>query len=191
MAGPCTITTNSGGTHTCDGTNEGANPAPFDNLLCVLNAAAVQNGFSYDGTFDTAFDDFFISRIGSSSETATQFWGTLVDFQFTPVSDCQEEIHYGDLPLWAYDAFNKAHFLDVTPGYMAVSPGASVTVVVTDGSTGQPVSGASINSVSTDANGNAAFNAPKVPGCYQFKATKSDSIRSNAFYLSVVQAFGQ
>jgi len=191
IAGPCTITTPSGGTHLCDGTNDGANPTPFDNMLCVVNASAAQNGFTFDGTYDTSFDDYFISRIGSTSQTPTQFWGTLDHYQFTPVSDCQYELHYGSLPLWAFDAFNKAHFLEVTPGYMAVTPATQVTVTVTDGSSGQAVSGASINSVLTDANGKAVFNAPTIPGCYQFKATKSDSIRSNAFYLSVVQGFGQ
>lgn len=71
------ITTASGGTHECDGTNNGANPVPFDNGITAIDAASLLCGFTYDGTFDAQFDDFFIQRIGGTDQTGDDFWGIL------------------------------------------------------------------------------------------------------------------
>ena len=65
-------------------------------------------------TFFTEFDDFFITRIGTSAETSTQFWGLLLDFQFTPVGGCQQEVKAFQDILWAFDAFNKVFFLEAS-----------------------------------------------------------------------------
>ena len=43
-------------------------------------------------TFSTEFDDFFITSIGGESQTAKEFWGILLNFQFTPVGGCQQEV---------------------------------------------------------------------------------------------------
>ena len=76
-SGPRNITTASGGTHLCDGTNNGANPQPGNTPTDALDAAAKLAGFTYDGTFDPEFDDFFITTINGDTETATEFWGIL------------------------------------------------------------------------------------------------------------------
>lgn len=77
--GPRYITTPSGGTHLCDGTNDGANPAPFENGISAIDAASQLCGFAYDGTFSSQFDDFFITKIGTSDSTTTanEYWGIL------------------------------------------------------------------------------------------------------------------
>ena len=46
-----TITTPSGGTHRCDGTNNGANPTPGPTPTAGLDDAAALGGFTYDGTY--------------------------------------------------------------------------------------------------------------------------------------------
>lgn len=73
-SGPKDITTPSGGTHKCDGTNNGANPTPGATLTTQIDAAGMVNAFGYDGTFSNQFDDFFITRISqTSSDAGTQF----------------------------------------------------------------------------------------------------------------------
>jgi len=185
ISGPRTITTASGGTHLCDGTNLMANPEPGNTPTDALDAASKLAGFTYDGTFDTEFDDFFITRISTSTETSTMFWGLLVNFQFTPVGGCQFETKTGDHVLWAFDAFNKVYFLKVEPEAAVVKVGGSLTVTVTDGMTGVVVPGAEIDGVATNAAGMATLKFAKV-GVFQFKATRSDSLRSNALIVAVV-----
>ncbi|MCJ1390283.1 hypothetical protein MMC18_003141 [Xylographa bjoerkii] len=185
ISGPRNITTASGGTHLCDGTNLNANPKPGNTPTDALDAASKLAGFTYDGTFDAEFDDFFITRISTSAETSTMFWGLLVNFQFTPVGGCQFETKLGDNVLWAFDAFNKVYFLKVEPEAALVKVGESLTVTVTDGTTGVVVPGAEIDGVVTNAAGMATLTFAHV-GVFRFKATRSDSLRSNALTVAVV-----
>ncbi|KXJ87258.1 hypothetical protein Micbo1qcDRAFT_167613 [Microdochium bolleyi] len=188
---PETVTTPSGGTHLCDGTNNGANPQPGGTTTGAIVAGTRINGFDFDGTYSSSFQDFFITRIGSTAQTSTQFWGVLANYQFTPTGGCQFQLGTGDESLWAFDAFNKFAFLKVSPGYQVVRAGseASVTVRVTDGmNNNRPVGLASIAGVITDNNGNAQVPVPTRPGCYQYKAVRGDALRSNAFYLTVLPA---
>ncbi|CAF9914429.1 MAG: hypothetical protein ALECFALPRED_009591 [Alectoria fallacina] len=184
-SGPRNITTKSGGTHLCDGTNGGANPTPGNTCTDALDAASKLARFPYDGTFDAEFDDFFITSISTTTETATEFWGLLLDFQFTPVGGCQQEVAPGQDVLWAFNAFNKNYFLKVTPNTIVeATVGSSHVVTVTDGMTGVPIEGALIDGVLTDASGDATLTFPKA-GVFEFKAERSDSIRSNALYVAV------
>lgn len=74
LSAPQNITTPSGGTHLCDGTNNNANPAPVVTPTDMLRDAGALCGFDFDGTYNNQFQDFFISRIANSAQTATQFW---------------------------------------------------------------------------------------------------------------------
>ena len=98
---------------------------------------------------------------------------------------CQDEVKAGDQVLWAYNAFNLIHFLEVTPKEVVVKKGKNQTVKVVDGSTGAPVQGATIDGVETDVNGDAVLSFEKV-GIFEYKATAADSLRSNALYVTVV-----
>jgi len=90
------------------------------------------------------------------------------------------QIAENDEVLWAFDAFNKAHFLKLT-GPSTATAGVPFQVTVTDGSTGVVISGASVGGVLTDSNGQATLTLTSTT---KLKASKSDSIRSNS--LSVV-----
>ncbi|KAJ1325526.1 hypothetical protein MN608_08719 [Microdochium nivale] len=69
-SGPKDITP-SGRTHSCDGTNNGANPSPGGTLTTQIDAAGLRDGFGFDGTYRThspgeglwAFDAFATNRI--------------------------------------------------------------------------------------------------------------------------------
>jgi hypothetical protein len=195
VAGPREITTASGGTHNCDGTNDGANPDLGTVPTVQLDAASKLGSggsFSYDGVYYDSFEDFFITSIGASAQTADQFWGILVNGQFTPTGGCQFEVGTGDETLFAFDAFSKTAFLQVTPGYAVAEAGSgSVTVTVTDTLTGDAVAGASFGGVYTDVGGHATVSVPTAPGCYELKATKTGALRSNTFYLTVVDSFSR
>ncbi|KAI1203685.1 hypothetical protein F5X97DRAFT_283820 [Nemania serpens] len=186
VAGPRDITTASGGTHLCDGTNDGANPSPGTAPTAQLDAAAQLAGFGYDGTYSASFEDYFITSIGASPQTDSEFWGILVDGQFTPVGGCQFEVANGDETLFAFDAFSKSAFLQVTPEYAVAEAGSgSVTVTVTDTLTGSPQAGVSFGGQVTDVDGHATVAVPPAVGCYELKATAPGALRSNAFYLTV------
>ena len=114
ISGPDTVTTPSGGSHLCDGTNNNANPSPGATLTTQINDAANLFGFSFDGSYSSQFQDFFITSIGQSTQTNYQFWGVLVDRIFTPAGGCQSQVQPGLEGLWAYDAFNKNAFLKVS-----------------------------------------------------------------------------
>ena len=196
------VTTPSGGTHKCDGTNNGANPTAGPTCTSALDTGAKAHGFTFDGhvfplptmitdstscchrTFNTEFDDFFITSIGGESQTATQFWGILLNYQFTPVGGCQQEVKLNDEILFAFDAFNKVHFLKLTGPHIAYV-GHPVVLTVTDGQSGSPVAGAKVDGQTSDANGHVSLTFAKI-GLQKVKAQKSDSVRSSQFDIEVL-----
>ncbi|KAI1856394.1 hypothetical protein JX265_011641 [Neoarthrinium moseri] len=183
-SGPCTVTTPSGGQHLCDSTNNGANPSPNDTPTCDIKTAGDTCGFGFDGTWSSSFQDYFITSIGTTTQTGSQFWGLLQNYQFTPVGGCQFAVSAGDEILWAYDAFNKNYFLKTTASVTETTVGSPVTVTVVDGMTGSIVPGAQIANVVTDTNGQAMLLFTR-KGTFSLKATRADSIRSNAVIITV------
>lgn len=172
----------------CDGTNNAANPTPGGTPTDALAAAAAANGFAFDGTFDPTFDDFFITSIDGVTQTATEFWGVLVNYQFTLVGGCEFEPKAGQEVLWAFNAFSAVHFLqlivDNETGPVSAGVGAPVSVCVVDGMTGSPVPNATVGGQATDANGQATFTFSST-GTYTLQATRSDSIRSQIVTINV------
>lgn len=180
-AGTRPITTPSGGTHECDGTNGGANPSPGANELTVLAAGGEKYGFTFDGSWDPEFDDFFINSIDGVTETSTEFWGVMDNYQFTATADCSAEVASGDEVLWAFNAFNVVHNLKLTQT-------GRLTVVVTDAWTGEPVAGATVGpdenaaGATTNAEGEATL-AFSEHGPHLVRATAPQSLISNGIVL--------
>jgi hypothetical protein len=175
------VTTQSGGTHECDGTNGGANPAPGPTPTAALDSAAAKAGFTWDGTWFEGFDDYGVSRIAETEQTSSEFWGVLVNYQFSELGACQQEVAPQEEVLWAFNAFEAAHFLKLKKG----KHGA---VLVTDGSTGEPIAGATVGpvnngpGVTTNAQGEAMLTFT-APGKHRVKAERADSIRSNSIVV--------
>ncbi|KAF8972342.1 hypothetical protein BDZ97DRAFT_1650233 [Flammula alnicola] len=178
------VTTASGGTHHCDGTNNHENSKPGATCTSALDDASKKHNFTFDGTFDPQFDDFFITRIGNSNETATEFWGILVNFTFTPVGGCQQEVTTTDEVLFAFDAFSKANFLKLSGPHKA-DVSTPVNFTVTDGTSGAPVAGADVHGQTSGADGKVSVTFAE-SGRKAVKASKSDSIRSNRIEVLVV-----
>jgi hypothetical protein len=177
------VTTASGGTHKCDGTNGGVNPTPGPSATAALDDGAKLGGFTWDGTYSDGFDDYLVSRIGPDSQTASQFWALLVNSEFSNVGGCQQRVHTGDEVLWAFDGFSKAHALHLV-GPSSAQTGKAFSVKVTDGSDGTPLAGASVGGATTGADGQAQVTFDQ-KGIYRLKAERADSIRSNAVPVCV------
>ena len=135
-------------------------------------------------TFSTVFDDFVITSIGGDTQTATEFWGILLNFDFIPAGGCQQEVKENDEILYAFNAFSANFFLVLT-GPSTARVGVPVTLTVTDGQTHKPVAGAAVNGVTSDANGKIVITFTQV-GTQDLKATKSDAIRSSTLVIQVI-----
>jgi hypothetical protein len=177
------VTTQTSGTHRCDGTNNGAHPTPGPTATATLDDGARLNGFTWDGEwFEQDFEDFAITRIAGDSATSTQFWGYAVNFKFASAGGCQTRVNQGDEVLWIFDAFSKTHVLKLAgPG--AATTGAPVTVSVTDGGEA-PIPGATVGGAQTGADGKATLSFAEA-GIYRLKAERADSVRSNAISVCI------
>ncbi|MFD9910439.1 DUF4430 domain-containing protein [Streptomyces sp. NPDC059063] len=90
------VTTASGGTHKCDGTNNDANPTAGATPTAALDDAAKKKGFTWDGTWYPSFDDYFVSTIAGKTGGQEAYWNISVNGQATPVGGCQFRIKAGD-----------------------------------------------------------------------------------------------
>lgn len=180
------LTTASGGRHTCDGTNAGANPTPGGTPTTALNDATVKGGFSWDGTYNSGFDDYFVGRVGPDPQTSSEFWGDYVNGSLSNSGGCQEILRAGDSVLWVFDAFNKDGLLQAS-GPQSVTTNQPFQVRVSD-TNGAPQQGATIGSTTTGAGGVATLNY-STPGVYRFKAEKSRYVRSTAITVRVQDPF--
>jgi len=178
-----TVTTQSGGTHPCDGTNGGASPTPVPTATAALDDGARLHDFTWDADWFDSFEDFAVKRVASESATSSQFWGYAVNFEFAQVGGCQFHVRQGDEVLWIFDAFSKSHVLKLT-GPSAATTGAPVTVEVTDGGDGTPQQGATVGGAQTGADGKATVSFAEA-GVYRLKAERADSVRSNSLTLCV------
>ena len=110
----------------------------------------------------------------------------LVNPRYTKVGGGQQLVQEGDHVLFAFDAFNKQHFLKLT-GPMTTTVGVPITVAVVDGCTNTPISGATVRGRKTDARGYVTI-AFRSPGIHTLKAERDvDSIRSNALKINVLR----
>ncbi len=178
------VTTQSGGTHKCDGTNDGVNPTPGPTPTAALDTAAAKYGFTWNGTWFESFEDYGVSRIAETEQTSSEFWGVLINYQFTELGGCQQIVHPHEEVLWAFNAFEAAHFLKLKKGKRG-----SNTVRVTDGMSGEPIEGATVGPINngagatTNAQGEATVTF-STPGKHRVKAERSGSIRSNAVLIT-------
>ena len=178
------VTTQAGGTHKCDSTNGNppANPTPGPSATAALDDAARLAGFTFDGSYNDGFDDFFIERVGPDSANPQKFWGVFVNAVSSNVGGCQQRVAHGDEVLWAYAAFGAPPLRLAGPA--SATTGAPVPVSVVDGADGSPEPGASVGGATTGADGNATLSFADA-GIYRLKADRADAIRSNTLVLCV------
>jgi hypothetical protein len=175
------------GPHPCDGTTRTTPPlnsGPGPTVTSALDDADRQAGFTWSAQW-FSFGDFLVSQIGPDAPPAgsSTYWGTVLNYQPTPVGGCQQQVAEGDEVLFALGDIYSQDLLRLTgPG--RARAGAPVRVTVDDGKTGAPSVDATVGGVQTAPDGSAtlAFGSP---GLVRLKAEKAGAIRSNAVNLCV------
>lgn len=180
------VTTSQGGTHKCDGTNNGGHPTAGPTLTGGLDDAAKLKGFTWDGPWFPSFEDYYITQIGGSQNSTSKFWGLLKGYEFTAVGGCQERVSDGDQFLIAYGALTTPAqlYLRLSSSGNYTRVGEPVVVTVTNGTAQTPVRGATVHGQTTDANGSATLIFTST-GFWQLKAEKLNAIRSNGILIFV------
>jgi len=178
------VTTKSGGTHHCNGTNNNNNDCVGPTCTTALDDANRISNFGFDGTYSSSFDDFLITTISNETPTDLAFWQINLNFQPTQVGGCQQKVKEGDQVLFAVVSNITTARLKLTGPRNAVV-GTPVNVKVTN-ETGAPIDGAAVKGQTTDPQGIASVtftNAEK--GLQKLKATKTNTVRSNAIEILV------
>jgi hypothetical protein len=176
------VTGDGTGPHKCDGTNAGANPSPGPTLTGAFDDAARKAGVAWQGSWNQSFEDFLINTVGPDSATSSQFWGTALNFRDTDAGGCQVQVSSGDQVLIAFDSFDKTK-LRLT-GVRGTRAGEVFALFVLNGVTGDRVAGARVGGKTTNTQGRVLLRITK-RGLYRFKATRSDSVRSNEWKVRV------
>ncbi|MER5779800.1 DUF4430 domain-containing protein [Streptomyces sp. NPDC002039] len=99
------VTTVTGGTHKCDGTNGSANPSAVPTPTAALDDAAKKRHFTWDGTWYASFDDFSVDTIKNVSGGGAAYWSISVNGTPTPVGGCQFRLKAGDKVAFIWTAF--------------------------------------------------------------------------------------
>jgi hypothetical protein len=188
--------------HPCDVSHNGGNEgfaASTANATTALRDAALASGLAFDAKWFSSLNDFEVNKVGPDTNggEAEGFpsWGYAVNFTTANVGGCQFQLAPGSEVLWAYNYFNLKHLLNLK-GPATITTGTPFTVHVTDGQTGEVISGASIgqlvdgvtgvgaSSSTTDPAGNATVTLTQA-GTVTLKATQSESVRSNGLIMCV------
>jgi hypothetical protein len=178
------VTTQAGGTHECDGTQGSGNTnTPGGTPTTALDDAAHAAGFTWDGSYDSGFGDFFVERVGTDGQVGvfgSSFWSVSVNRVALQVGGCQFRVQNGDDVLWDWTQFGDPNLQLTAPSQ--AQAGTPVTVNVQqygDDGTLSPAAGASVDGQTTDSSGNATLTFPSA-GTQHFKATLAGANRSNA-----------
>jgi len=170
------------GAHTCDGTNNGANPTPGPTRGAAFVAGASgPGGFSFHGTWFASFQDASFDTIAGQSVAFDPVTNSfLVEYKNAVsalVGSCQDKIADGDDVLYAYGTGSEQ--LLKLSGPATVPAGGTATLRVSDAASNVPVAGATINGASTAADGTVTVVLPG-RGPQRYKASKPGAIRSNS-----------
>jgi hypothetical protein len=179
------VTTATAGSHTCDGTNGAAEPAPGPTATAALDDAARLAGFTIDGPYGNfGIDDYFIERVADQRiDPSSGYWSLWINHVFSDLGGCQKRVLAGQDVLWAGIPFSVNVPLKLEGPGTGVA-GRPVTVRVIDGQTGAPQQGATVAGASTGADGRATVSFD-LRGIYRLKAEKPGMIRSNTIVLCV------
>jgi hypothetical protein len=172
------------GPHPCDGTNGGANPSPVPTMIGALDDAPIAGGWG--GSWNPTFQDFAVERIGSEAQDPVNFryWGYALNYRFPDVGGCQQPVAASDQVLFTFDSFGKPMLkLD---GSSRVEVGEAAAVTVTDGTSGQPLDGATIAGVPGASGADGRLQVLfDTEGVRTLKAERPGSVRSNTLEVCV------
>ena len=177
------VTTPTGGTHRCDGTNGASEPSPGPTATAALDDAARLAGFTFDGNYGNfGIDDYFLTRVANDTvDESSEYWSLWIAFGFSDKGGCQKRIRQGDDVLWAFSPFSHDRALKLEgPG--SATTGQPLQVKVTNGANGNPEAGATVGGSVTGPDGNATLTFAE-PGVYRLKAEATNAVRSNSLVV--------
>lgn len=179
--------TNQVAPHDCDGVHNGSPmnpngyPSPAPTATSTLDDAAKQNGFTWDGTWYSSFNDILVNNVGPDAPAPGTYWTFMVNWKVDQNNGgCADQVRSGDDLVWAtWDFAGPFLQLSGTPTRIPTYTPFTVTVSDQDGSGhASPAAGASVGGQTTDSQGHATFEYG-TPGTYFLKATQSGAVRSN------------
>jgi hypothetical protein len=186
--------------HNCDVKDNGEFPAgsfgtAYGNPTTALYDVARSLGLAFNAYWYSSFNDFFVNGIGALGAEGTESWGYAVNDTTASVGGCQFQVAPGSDVLWASNFGLAKHLLALT-GPAVANAGTPFSVQVTDGQTGEPISGAAIGEVhagvtttiagsnTTDSGGKATISIARA-ATVTLKATRAESVRSNGVTVCV------
>src|SRR5581483_1435631 len=130
----------------------------------ALDDASIAHGFSWDGSFNTSFDDFFVERIGSDGQVGTvdpngNFWDLLVNRAPAQAGGCQIRVSDGDTVLLEWQDGSHPNLQLSAPASAQTGQAVPVKVQQYSDASGtlSPAAGASVGGQLTDASGDATL----------------------------------
>lgn len=172
------------GVHPCDGTNGGTHTTPGPTVTGAIATALDRAGYIFDARYYASFGDFLINRMGPDTGSASRSWTLAANFKALSVGGCQSKLRPGEQVIAAFGSIKtQKHFLELT-GPRSVRVRRPFRVRVVDGATRRPISGARVAGVRTNGGGFARLVA-RYPLITALKATRADSVRSNALVVAV------
>ena len=106
----------------------------------------------FNSTFNADLDDFFIKTITETAEK-DEFWQLVLNFKRADVGGGQLRVTTGDSVLWALVAGQNLLVPLRLNGPLYFEANKIFKVTVSDGETGKPVQGATVDGKTTDKNG--------------------------------------
>jgi hypothetical protein len=165
------------GLHPCWG-SLGSTPGPT--ATTALADAATAAGIPWLGNWNPDFHDFFVESIGSdSSQPPDGYWSLWVNGQ-SGAGGCTTKVKDGEEVIWSYGSFRTVLLKLAGPSTAAVGEPFTVTVTAA----GQPVAGATVGGVLTDAAGHARLSG-LAASRLKLYAERSDAVRSNLLEVCV------
>jgi len=181
------VTTALGGTHECDGTNNGAHTTPGATIVSAIDDAVS----TWDGDYDKSIRDYKITSIENQLEEGDERWRLLIGYGIRE-RGCQSQVVADDHVLVAFGDVNVDTFLKMKADRKTVDVNGKVVFTVTNGVNGKPVKGANIVPLplnggtkhTTDDNGKATIPFTSADK-YKYKAEMDGAIRSNVVVIRV------
>ena len=182
------VTTKSGGTHECDGTNNGENATPGATIISAIDDAVN----IWDGTYQKKNRDYKITSIENEPKQGDGRWILLVGYTSLNKGGCIYRVAPDDQVLVAFNKVNAKKFLKLEADKETIKVGESVVFTVTNGANRDPVEGAAVSPKDaglggiTGKDGTATVGFDSItPGVYEYKAEADEAIRSNKVVITV------
>ncbi len=164
------------GAHPCNVASNGGSGARAATPTSALSESGLRLGLNWY----SSFNDFLVESVSGEKPEGSRYWSLFVNGKSSELGGCQVGLKNRDAVVWAVTDGSEAL---LAMNASSNSRSSSVTVTVTDASTGAPVESATVGGRSTNAQGRAVVPRPD-RGSRTMKATKSGAIRSNSVKVS-------